>query len=279
MKASPAPTVSTTSAGIAGVAIDLVAGDQQTSLRAERDGDKLHGKLIDDLPCAVQQEVRRDARRIRETEQGEHLGHLVGIQLKDGRELERLLDDLRTEERSAQIHIEDADTFRARLMQKTFDGAARGGRALRQAAEANGIRLLREGKPVGSELQEVPCDGLMNGELRLTGIERHRHGAGDTAEIFLDIARVYRSGLQKRHGLATERICADSSGNCAVIAEARRHDGEVGDSPAKLRSFRKHVPQQLTETDHGLTLAHGTPPTWPRMGAGVQSAGGPFCVR
>ena len=43
---------------IAGMAIDFLARDQQTSLSAQRNGDKLHRKLVDDLARAVEQEVR-----------------------------------------------------------------------------------------------------------------------------------------------------------------------------------------------------------------------------
>ena len=47
---------------IAGMAIDFIARDQQTSLSSQRDGDQLHGKLVDDLARAVEQEIRRGAR-------------------------------------------------------------------------------------------------------------------------------------------------------------------------------------------------------------------------
>ena len=129
---------------IAGMAIDLIAGDQQAALGSKGDGHQLHGKLIDDLARAVEQELRRGARLIRKAEQGEHLGHFIRIQLEDGGELERSLDDLGAEEGCAQIYVEDADALRTRFMQEALDGAARRRRTLREGAEANGVCLLRQ---------------------------------------------------------------------------------------------------------------------------------------
>src|ERR1700761_3174897 len=54
---------------IAGMAIHFLARDQQTSLSAQGNGDKLYWKLVDDLAGAVEQEVRRRTPRVRKAQQ------------------------------------------------------------------------------------------------------------------------------------------------------------------------------------------------------------------
>src|SRR6201996_662103 len=96
----------------------------------------------------------------------------------------------------------------------------------------------------------------MDGVARLALVQRDSHCAGDTTEIFLDISGVEWRGVEVAHGLAAERIGADAGSNGAIVAQARRHDGEVRGRSAKLRPLGQQVPQQLAETHDALTIVH-----------------------
>src|ERR1700761_6956025 len=96
----------------------------------------------------------------------------------------------------------------------------------------------------------------MDGVARLALIQRDTHCASDTTEIFLDVAGIEWRGVEVAHGLAAERIGADAGSNGAIVAQARRHDGEVRGRPAKLRPLGQQVPQELAETHDALTIGH-----------------------
>ncbi len=214
------------------------------------------GKLIDDLPCAIQQKIRRGTGGIGKIQQRKHLWHFISVQFEDGGELEGGLDNLGVEKRRAEVHVEDANALRAGFVQKALDGSTGSRRALRQCAEADGVCLLGQREPVRSELQKVPGDGLVNGVSRLSVRERHGYRAGNAAEILLDVLRIQRGGIEERHGFASEGVGADASGRHTVVAQARGHDSEVRRSSAKLRALRKHVPKQFSETDDAPGPGH-----------------------
>ena len=80
----------------------------------------------------------------REVEEGGDLAHLALVELEQVGQRQAVLDDLGREEGRAQVEVEQAQRVRRARLQELPDGPARARAALRQRAEAHGVRPAGE---------------------------------------------------------------------------------------------------------------------------------------
>ena len=172
------------------------------------------------------------------------------IEFEDFGVAERIANDFGVEVGLTKIDVEDADSERRKSGEKSADGGAGDGIALRERAETNGVGGAGEGDPVFGKFHEVPGNIFSDVIFRLAfDVDIDFDRAGGVDEVALDAVHIEAAGFEVPESFLAETIISDAAGNDAGIAEERCDVSEIGGSAAELFASWEKIPQEFAEAD------------------------------
>ena len=183
--------------------------------------------------------------RIAEHSADEH--KLLVVDLKNVAALHALADNILCVEVLAQVDVEYLHAVGRCSVEELVDSLAAHHVALGERAPAHSLCVLGDSLHLVGERDVVPRHVLLNVVCWYAlVVELHLHGAGWIRHARHAILQALL--LELLHGLVSELVLAKSAHCDRVQAELTGVEREVSRCTTKFLTFRKHVPECLTES-------------------------------